>query len=213
MHSRIWHHVNGIFRDRSKEVMLQLCKSLIRSKHEYCCALWNPSQVRDIETIEDVQRFFTNRISGMSELLYWDLLTVLNLQSLQRRRERYIIIHTWQTITGHVPTCIVESMYFVESGRFGVQAIILALKKRTTSKVKACYDRSVHVKAAQLWNLLPSKDFDSLDKFKISLSTFLRNFPDKPPVIGYRTANHNFIGLVQPERRTANDVMSLTISS
>ena len=36
---------------------------------------------------------------------------------------------------------------------------------------------------------LQTKDFDSLDKFKISLSTFLRRFPDKPPVTGYSTAN------------------------
>ena len=44
-------------------------QALIRSKLEYCSPLWNPSIVRDIETIEDVQRFFTNRISGMSDLL------------------------------------------------------------------------------------------------------------------------------------------------
>ena len=74
--------VLGVFRDRSKVLMLQLYKSLIRSKLEYCSPLWNPSIVRDIETIEDVQRFFTNRISGMSDLSYWDILTALKLQSL-----------------------------------------------------------------------------------------------------------------------------------
>ena len=84
-------------------------------------------------------------------------------------------------------------MQFVESRRFGIQATVPSLKTSASSKAKACYDKSSHVKAAQLWNLLPAttKDLDSLDKFKISLSTFLRRFPDKPPVTGYSTANHN----------------------
>ena len=70
----------GVFRDRSKTVMLQLYKSLIRSKLEYCCPLWDPTLVQDIQMIEDVQRYFTNRISGMSDLSYWERLSALKLQ-------------------------------------------------------------------------------------------------------------------------------------
>ena len=184
--------VLGVFRDRSKVVMIQLYKSFMRSKLEYCSSLWNPSIVRDIETIEDVQRFFINRISsGISDLFYCNILTALKIQSIQRRREWYIITHTWKTITTYVPND--PDIQFVESRRFGIQATVPSLKTSAPSKAKACYDKCFHVKAAQLWNLLPAttKDFDSLDNFKISLSLFLRGYLDKPPVTGFSTANHN----------------------
>ena len=74
--------VLGVFRDWSKDVMLQLYKSLIRSKLEYCIPLWNPST--DIETIEDVQRFFTNRILGMSDLSYCETRKIKILIEIER---------------------------------------------------------------------------------------------------------------------------------
>ena len=84
-------------------------------------------------------------------------------------------------------------MQFVRNKRFGIHAIVPALKKSATSKAKTCYDESFHLKAAQLWNIIPAevKNFESLDKFKILLSNFLKTVPDKPPVTGYSTANHN----------------------
>ena len=181
----------GVFKTRSKDVMLQLYTSLIRSKLEYCCPLWNPSLVKDIQAIEDVQRFFTIRISGMSHLSYWDRLISLNLLSLQRRRERYTVIHTWKVIQGIAPNGL--DMKFTEDNRQGIQVTIPLLNKPSSAKAKTCYDNSFHVKAAKLWNILPkeTKTFESLDKFKIALSTFLKNIPDRPPVTGYTTAHHN----------------------
>ena len=72
-----------VFKDRSKDVMLQLYKSLIRSRLEYSCPLWDPTGVRDIEEIKQVQRYFTRRIAKMSSKNYWERLSTLKLQSLQ----------------------------------------------------------------------------------------------------------------------------------
>ena len=46
--------VLSVFQDRSEETMMCLYRSLIRSRLEYCSALWNPSKMEDIITLESV---------------------------------------------------------------------------------------------------------------------------------------------------------------
>ena len=53
--------------------------------------------------VEKVQRSFTRFISGMAGLSYTEILTVLKLYSLHRRREIYIIIYVWKILEGLVP--------------------------------------------------------------------------------------------------------------
>lgn len=95
--------VLGVFQNRSRNIMLLLYTSMVRSRLEYCCPLWDPHLVRDIQTLESVQRVFTRRIAGVQQLDYWERLDALNLMSLQRRRERYIIIYACKIHRGLVP--------------------------------------------------------------------------------------------------------------
>ena len=90
--------VLSVFKDRSQLTMLTLFKSMVRSKLEYSCPLWDPSSLSDIKQLEQIQRLFTSKIYGCKNMTYWDRLKHLKLQSLQRRRERYIIIHTWKIL-------------------------------------------------------------------------------------------------------------------
>ena len=41
-----------VFSDRSPFLMLTLFKTMVRSRLEYCCPVWNPSKITDIEAIE-----------------------------------------------------------------------------------------------------------------------------------------------------------------
>ena len=68
----------------------------------YCCQLWNPWKAKDIQTIEAIQRsLHTKSLKYSTSLNYWVRLHELKLYSIQRRRERYIIIYIWK-ITQHM---------------------------------------------------------------------------------------------------------------
>ena len=80
--------VLGTFKNRSKVIMTLLFKTMVRSRLEYCSALWNPHKIQDIQRLEAIQRSFTRRIIGCTNMNYWERLEFLQLPSLQRRRER-----------------------------------------------------------------------------------------------------------------------------
>ena len=84
------------------------------SRLDYGCQLWSPYLIKHLNLVEKVQRSFTRFISGMKGLSYSERHTVLKLYSLQRRRERYIIIYVWKILEGLVnnifpPICTKES--------------------------------------------------------------------------------------------------------
>ena len=83
----------AIFKDRTRDVMVPLYTSFVRSHLEFCCPLWSPHDIGSIQRLENVQREFTRHIAGLQSLEYWERLRTINLMSLQRRRERYQIIH------------------------------------------------------------------------------------------------------------------------
>ena len=53
-----------------------------------------------------VQRRFIKRIEGIEHLTYPEQLKKLKLYSLERRRERYLIIYLWKMLEDMVPKCI-----------------------------------------------------------------------------------------------------------
>ena len=72
------------------------------SRLDYGCQLWSPYLIKHINMVEKDQRSFTRFISGMKGHIQRDL-TALKLYSLQRRRERYIIIYVRIFLECQVP--------------------------------------------------------------------------------------------------------------
>ena len=183
----------SVFKTRNKDEMMLLYKTYIRSQLEYCCPLWNPSgpgSLTAIKLLEGVQRTFTAKISSLSHLNYWQRLKHLNLMSLQRRRERYIIIHMWKILTGKAPNDLQISFYM--SQRSAIRAVIPDIPLHRSNLT--FFDKSFSVLGPKLWNLIPRNctiALHSLDKFKQLLDAFILGYPDLPPMNGYTCTNSN----------------------
>ena len=178
------------FSDRGKSSMLTLYKSLIRSHLENGCPLWSPQNMTEIRALEMIQKNFISKISGMYEMNYWEKLKALNLQSLQRRRERYCIIHMWKILNNTAPNDL--NIGFHYNSRRGTKASLKPVIK-ANSRFQTKHDNSfVHV-GPSLWNLLPKEvnTETSLPSFKVALSNFLDRYPDNPPVHGLSYINDN----------------------
>ncbi|XP_072443501.1 RNA-directed DNA polymerase from mobile element jockey isoform X1 [Chiloscyllium punctatum] len=85
---------------KSREVMLQLNRTLVRPRLEYCVQFWSPHFRKDVEALERVQRRFTRMLPGMENRSYEDRLRVLGLFSLERRRMTGDLIEVYKIIRG-----------------------------------------------------------------------------------------------------------------
>ena len=181
--------VLSVFQDRSEETMMCLYRSLIRSRLEYCSALWNPSKMEDIITLESVQRLFTSKISGLSDYTYHQRLRKLKLISLQRRRERFIIIQMWKIINNVSPNDL--EFTITNNPRRGIKVKVPSINTNASQRSQSLYDSSFGVMGPRLWNILPKKISLITNKttFKTSLTKHLERIPDEPPVDGYTRHN------------------------
>ena len=68
------------------ETLVQLYVSLVRPHLEYACSVWSPHLVKDINAIENVQKFASRMATHNWNLNYNDLLSLTDLPTLERRR-------------------------------------------------------------------------------------------------------------------------------
>ena len=181
--------VLSVFKDRSEETMMCLYKSLIRSRLEYCSPLWHPSKMEDIITLESVQRLFTSKIAGLSDYSYHERLKILMIMSLQRRRERFIMIQVWKVINEISPNDL--NFQVTNSARRGIKVKVPPINTSASQRSRSLYDSSFGVVGPRLWNTLPRKISLITNKttFKTALTKYLERIPDEPPVDGYTRHN------------------------
>ena len=179
-----------VFRTREKNAMMTLFRSLVLPHLEYCCQLWCPHFLRDIRRLEDVQRSFTVRIAGLENKHYWDRLEELKLFSLERRRERYIILYMNKILLGIVPNLHddrfrIEETRSVRGDRF---CKVPSINRTPPMKIRNCVENSFPVLGPKLFNSLPKeiRNFSGSPlSFKLKLDKLLLSITDKPCTVGY----------------------------
>ena len=180
------------FKSRKKEIVLLLYKTYVRPRLEYGCALWSPHLIKDINSLESVQRSVTSKIEGLESMNYWERLQELNLYSLQRRREGYQVIHMWKIFKEIIPNDLHLEFYNSRSHGIKCRRPKLNLKNQRISTLRNNYFTSV---GPALFNAIPSSitSSKSLSIFKTKLDKFLYLIPDTPPLPNYVSQNHNSI--------------------
>ena len=114
---------------------------------------------------------------------YWERLNILQMNSQQRRFERYRIIYIWKIPESQVPNPGVETSAQINKGRM---VKIPALCPRSSARVRALREASLNVHGARLFNSLPQhiRDASKCDilEFKEKLDLFLSKIPDQPKI-------------------------------
>ena len=127
----------------------------------------------------------------MKELHYYDQLIHLSLMSLERRRERFILLHIWKIL--HEQTSNDLNVQFVSRPRLGTLAIIPSKSRASSAANQTMFDNSFAVQGPKWWNAMPHNlnSIQSLEYFKDQLTKFLLSFLDIPPIRGCSPQNSN----------------------
>ena len=179
------------FRTRAVTPMLTLWKSLALPKLDYCSQLWNPWLKSDIQSLEMVQRSFIQKIIH-PEKSYWSRLKAFKLYSLERRRERYMVIYTWKILENLVPNINQsDGLRPVFQPRIGRLCFVKARFTGASTALHTIRYNFLSTRGPILFNSLP-KELRNLSgcpllTFKIKLDKFLASIPDEPCVPGATT--------------------------
>ena len=140
----------------------------------------DPKKISDITAIEQVQRQFTSKIKFLEDCHYYERLTALKLMFLQRRRERYCILHLHKIIYNSVASDLnITTCY---NTRRGLSVNIPPIIRGTKAKFQTLRDNFFTVSAPQLFNSLPRyiRDEENFEPFKSKLTAYLLSIPDHP---------------------------------
>ena len=87
-----------IFGTTNLKLILKIYKIYIRPILEYCCGIYNPRWVKDINRLENFQKYFTRRILQNQHYSYAESLALFSLEPLEIRRIRISLIQLYKIV-------------------------------------------------------------------------------------------------------------------
>ena len=179
--------------------MLTLLKILAVPQAEHGCIIWMPTSQNSVNLTESIQRRFTKMIDyfqfydnnlqmTITTISYHKWLKMLNIYSLQRRRERYGIIYIYKIIILLVPKPGLEIHYNPR------KKIKVTPKQNVSSASPACVkslkNGNFFITGPQLYNSIPATfrelendnegEKQKVENFKKKLDEYLRTIRDVP---------------------------------
>ena len=189
--------------------MKLLWKQLVQPHIDYCSQLF-PLSKNNLLQLENLQRNYLRKIYGTRNCNYWERLKLAQMQSQERRLERYRIIYVWKIIEGLVPNCGIETITNERLGRF----CKLPPLKKCHAKVSKLRENSFQTKGPQLFNSLPKelreKTNCNLEDFKSLLDQHLSRIPDEPNIPG---ADYTPSGINLFDAKPTNSLIGQSITN
>ena len=173
-------HANMIlkcFYSKDRSLLCKLFCTFVRPVLEYNSLIWSPHYIKDIKTIEKVQKYFTKNLKGLHNKSYNERLSILNLPSLECRRAYADIVFLYKICNGMCDPSLqilfktatsVTNTNTVSLRRHPLQ-FYLPKPRSDLLKFSFCY------RTVKLWNNLPENicKAPSIAMFKNLLLTHL----------------------------------------
>ena len=121
---------------KTTDIMIPLYKALIRPTLEYGNPVWCPHKMKDVDDIEDIQRYLMKRIIGLSELDYEERLSKLKLPSLGYRRLRGDMIEVFK-ITHYIYDPLTTKIFFKFDSDSTTRTNGFKIVKQSTNLIQA----------------------------------------------------------------------------
>jgi hypothetical protein len=139
------------FSVRDPKILTSLFVIYVRPALEYASTVWNPQLQKDIQTLEKVQRYFTSKLPGLTNLPYPTRLSVCKIPSLQTRRTFLDLVQTYKII--HNLSRLPSDDFFKIASATTTRGHPLRLLLPHTRTNTRMFTFSIRV--IPLWNALP----------------------------------------------------------